>query len=254
MLNAANMPLFRQRYSVVKDALGNQRIFDLRRGGFVSGNGSPGAGGGSSPDTSTSLAQTPVALAKRAEEEQAASNKKLESLQEASVQGGMLRDKANEALKLLDNPDVSQGGFADWKQEGKNAIAGLTGGTVTLPGTDEGGKFQKLAAQLQGQYLSGQKGVRFAGPEIKFSETANPDMDKPREVNRQILHDSIRQADLMNKAYVLGNRHMKDYGVLGPKFNDELNALYAPGASAQLDAAPVKNALPKGVKSIQVIQ
>lgn len=245
MLNAANAQLFKQRFSVTKDSLGRMMIVDNHTGQVRDANGTPISGGGASggaagdgstPDTATTLASTPVAQEARAKADQEASQKTLEGLRASSVEASQMKSRVQEALALANDPNVHQGAYGGVIGHLKNTLASLTGGAMAPDGTDQTEALGKLFTQIQGQYLSAQKGVRFAGPEIKFSEGANPDLNKPAAVNQQILQDYGRQADLAVQAHDLANAHMKQYGVLGPKFNDALTQLYQQNPSSKLDA------------------
>lgn len=245
--NAANVPLMRQRYTVVKDSLGRQHVFDIHKGIFVdpasagmaSGVGSVGASApGTAPagalGVSEEIAQSPVALEQRAKNEQDTTSKTLEDMRSRSEAAKRLQDRANEMLKYLDDPNVSTGGFGESKQALKNAVMGVTG--YDLGGTEQGAAFEKGAKQLQGEYLQGQKGVRFAGPEISFADTAMPTLNKPRETNRQLLQDLIRNAQLDRDAYNIGLSHYNKYGVLGNAFRQELNQHFGRTPAAEADA------------------
>jgi hypothetical protein len=272
MLAASKTPT--NRFSVGTDKLGRQFIFDTHRGtvydqyGNVIGPGAKGAQGATAgglpsanvPNSSDALAQTPAALEERAKNDQKDTQSTLDALREGATQAKALQDRAEEALRLVHDPNVSQGAFGNAKAFVKNAVGSLSGGTLTPDGTDQSEALKKSFAQLQGQYLSAQKGVRFAGPEIKFSELANPDLDKPAAVNAQILQDYIRQADLAQKAFKLANDHYAAHGVLGPNFNAALMQLYKDNPTAVLNAVQPTTAtsapqgLPKGVKSISVVR
>jgi len=243
---AANAQLNKQRYTVVKDSLGGQHVFDVHKGIFVdpasigmaSGVGSVGATPGAAPAGATgvseSIAQSPVALEQRAKNEQDSTAKTLEEMRARSEAAKRLQDRAGEMLTLLSDPNVSTGGFGETKQAVKNAVYGLTG--YDPGGTEQGAAFEKGAKQLQGEYLQGQKGVRFAGPEINFSETAMPSLNKPRETNKQLLQDLVRNAQLDRDAYDIGLKHYNKYGVLGNAFRQELNEHFGQTPAAQADA------------------
>jgi hypothetical protein len=207
LLAASKTPT--NRFSVGTDKLGRQFIFDTHKGvtydqyGNASGPGvnpARAAGGATTanglpssnvPGSSEALAATPEGQLARAKQEQEDSAKTLASLRDSASEAKAMQDRAEEALRLVNDPNVSQGAFGNIKAFAKNAAGSLSGGTLTPAGTDQTEALKKNFAQLQGQYLSSQKGVRFAGPEIKFSELANPDLDKPAAVNAQILQDYI---------------------------------------------------------------
>jgi hypothetical protein len=264
MLSAAKTP--NTRYQVIKDELGNQRVFDTHRGIFVNGGaggvGTPGAGAtvsgtGETPDVSTAIANSPIGLKNRADEEAKASSKKMDALQEAYISSKELKDKANEAIALVRDPNVHQGALGNVIATGKNLVSSATGGAIKPEGTEQTGALDKLLTQIQGAYISTQKGVRFAGPEIQFGKLANGDLTKQREVNEQILQDYVRQADLVEQAYALANKHHRERGVLGPAFNADLLKLYQTTPSAHADAVQPTTSnpqgLPRGVSSIKVI-
>jgi GH24 family phage-related lysozyme (muramidase) len=265
MMNAANAPLFRQRYSVVSDKFGQQHIFDVRTGQIVQQTGgghnnrvptTAGAGGVQQQpqDTSETLANMPTSLAKRGELEQEGTAKQLDEMRERSEAAKRLQDRATEMLQLTDDPNVSFGGFSEQKQKLKNVVQGLTG--YDPGGTAQGASYDKNGQQMVREYLSGAKGARFAGPEISYAQSALPTLDKPRDTNKQILQDIVRNAQMDRDAYDIGLRHYKTSGVLGPKFREELNQHFNVTPTSKADAVQPSTArsYPKGVKSIEVIQ
>jgi hypothetical protein len=236
------------RYIVSSDKLGNQRVFDVHRGKFVDQQDLAQSQQNKvvSTDQATALAQTPEAQRKRAELDQEQSSKTLEALREGAIGGKTTHDLATEGLKLLDDPNVYVGPGAHTIGTAKSAALALP--DAMRPDFAQGGSqtaaLDKIFGQLQGSYLSSQKGVRFAGPELKFSSMANADLEKPKETNKQILQDYILRSEYGQKAFEMGNRHMRDYGVIGPRFNQELMDMHKNSPMSELNAVQPTNAPP----------
>jgi hypothetical protein len=268
---AAMAPLFKQRYSVVSDKLGRQMIFDQHRGIMIDPSAPrPVAGGaagaapmasvGAAPgDTGAALAQTPVALEARAKGDQEQSTKSLDALRDASIAGKEMQDKVDELTPLVRDPNVSQGGYGHLIAEGKNMLRTVTGGGIGQSAVPTEA-LSKGFADLQAKYLQGQKGIRFAAPEISFGERANADLDKPAPVNENILNDYRRHAVLMQQAYQTALEDMHTRGVVDSTTQSKIKKLYDHTPTSALTtvqpstANPNPQSLPSGVRSIKVVQ
>lgn len=131
-------------------------------------------------------------------------------------------DMNNKAIRLSQNPGVIQGpGLWNMLKEklGENTNGSLGG--VDLPAHEE---LDKLNKQLQGAMLSAQKGVRFAGPEIKFGEMASADLGKPAATNQEIYRANIANAQRIIDARDLARDHMDKHHVLGNAYSRDLQA------------------------------
>jgi hypothetical protein len=249
MLQALNSKQKEQNYSVVTDKLGRQMVFDHRTGKFIQ---PAGAGAGNPQSLDDQLAATPEALAARAKNSQEESSKKMGALSDAAAAAADLKAKAQEAMELSKDPNVYQGGLAHAAATAGNLplVGGMFSKSIKNTAT-----LDKVNAELTGLYMKSLGSMRVAGPEIKFGQMGSADLDKPAETNQQIYSDYIRHSDQAQKAYELGSKHMKEHGVLGQAFSDELNQMYRDNPSAALNPElKTQPALPKGVQSIKVIQ
>lgn len=222
---AANQPHF----NVVTDALGNRFMVDTRNGSVVSPTGAgmntpqtAGAQQGTPQGTSQALAQTPVALAKRAQDEQEASTKKMGDLEDAAAQAQGIIDQNTYAMKLSQDPSTVQGPGL-WNML-KEKTANFTNGSIGGVDVAKQAELDKINSNLVGSMLSAQKGVRFAAPEIKFGETASADTEKPAAANQQIYSNNIQNAQRVIDARDIARQHMAQYGVLGPEYSAQLQS------------------------------
>lgn len=220
---AANQPHF----NVVTDALGNRFMVDTRTGSVVSPSGGGmnqagggGPGGAQPQGMSQALAQTPVALAKRATDEQEASTKKMSDLEDSAAQAQGIIDQNNYALKLSQDPGTVQGPGL-WNML-KEKTANFTNGSFGGVDIAKQAELDKINSNLVGSMLSAQKGIRFAAPEIKFGETASADTEKPALANQQIYSNNIQNAQRVIDARDIARAHMAKYGVLGPEYSTDL--------------------------------
>lgn len=256
MMQAAMAPMFKQRYSVVKDAWGNQRVFDLHRGQFVGagaggaggggmpmggGGGVPAAGGGGAapggaggaaavppgftsgaPDQQESDANTMLGRTEQAKLLQEQSSKEMDGYNDSAAAAQALIPQLEKAKRLSQDPNVTQGG--EFVSGLSNAVkANLAGAGINLPGASQSAELEKLNSQIQGQYLTTLKGMtRLAGPELKFGEMANAGLDKPRETNQQIYDNMIQQMQRVIGTQQLANKHYSTYGILGSHFHSDL--------------------------------
>lgn len=219
--NAANAPHF----NVVTDALGNRYAIDTRTGMpmSVSGAGIPGAtaGGQQGPlDTQQGLAQTPVALAAKAEQEQKDSHEKMASLEDAAGAAQNFIDQNKQAMALSQDPGTLQGpGLTNMFRD---KIADMTNGSFGGVDIAKQHELDKLNQQLVSTSLSGLKGIRFAAPEIKFGQQASADLEKPAATNQQIYSNNIQNAQRVIDARDIARKHMSQFGVLGNAYSAEL--------------------------------
>jgi hypothetical protein len=239
MMNAVNMPLFRQRYSIVTDKLGRQYRLDIHTGavtpltpgatapGGAASGGAPAAG---APQTADEMNyQSPVAQEQAVKSQVESDQKKYDEIQDLGGQAQALIDQIDkQVMPLSKNPNVYQGSGADLALEGKKALAAGAKlfGFEGPKGVAESADLQKQNADLQAKFLAAQKGVRFAGPEIKFSGMANADIDKPAETNQQIYSNMRQQASRAVYAAQLARQYKAAGLPLGSRYHEELKQYY----------------------------
>jgi soluble lytic murein transglycosylase-like protein len=240
LMNAANMPLFRSRFSFSRDPLGNPLIFNNRtgqayqmgaNGGFtrLPGASAPsgqtgGAQAGGSPTVGPgpveATAQSPVARAAAAKTLAEESQKNFAGIQSSAADAQQLKDLIeNQAIPYSKDPSVIQGPGEWWKNGAKELGYSLG---MDIPSVAKTQDLEKLNSQLVAKSLSAQKGVRFAAPEIKFGQTANADIEKPAATNQQIYANLRDQAQRVMDIAAIARKHMETYGVLGPAFHQEI--------------------------------
>lgn len=233
MMNAANMPLFRARFSFSRDPLGNPVIFNMRTGqaygmgadgsSFSPIGGPPGTqvgSGAAAPGRVEATAQSPAVRAQAAKAMADESQKQYEALQSSAVDAQQLKDLLeHEAVPYSQNPNVYQGKGADWWNGAKSILYKMG---IDVSGAPEAEELDKINQQLVAKSLASQKGVRFAAPEIAFGRTANADMDKLPKVNQQIYETLIQNAQRSMDIAAIARRHMETYGVLGPAFHQDV--------------------------------
>lgn len=228
--NAANRPLFMQRFTTGRDALGRTFMVDTHTGQMSYPGAAPSDG---EPQTlQNQLAQTPVALAKRAEADQEASAEKMKSLEDAAAQAQGIIDQNNEAMALSKDPSTIQGPGL-WNMF-RQKLSENTNGSLGGMDLSKQAALEKINSNLVGSMLSAQKGVRFAAPEIKFGETASADTEKPAAANQQIYSNNIQNARRVIAARDIARKYMAKYSVLGSEYSKELqdyqnkNPVYQP--------------------------
>jgi hypothetical protein len=236
--NAANMPLFRQRFSPISDAYGNRYLLENHTGRMFNLDGSPLSQAGQATQQmqqgqqpqgdqgqadnqpmsiTQKFAQTPVARIAAAKAAQETSSKKMEALEEAAVKSQAMIDQNNYLMKLSKDPGVLQGPGM-WNMM-KEKLSENTNGSLGGVDLAKKAEFDKLNAQLVSSMLSSQTGIRFAAPEIKFGESASADSEKPAAANQQIYSNNIQNAKRAIAIRDLAREHIARYGVLGPEFS-----------------------------------
>lgn len=282
MLNATNMPLFRQRFSVSRDAYGNTLVIDNHTGIIRNGSGqivgggpqggaaaapggagaAPAQAGAAAPQGGGALennpiAMSPIAQTKRAELDQETSSKNYEAMSEAAVAAQQMKAKVQEARHImLSDPHINFGEGGELLNDIKSGVRTFSGGLVNPDGVTNADRLSKIFGQLNGDYLKSQGGVtRVAGPEIKFGQMATPGFDKQREANLQILSDYERQADLANNAFSTATKYRNaPGGTLGPNFKSDLVKMYGDNPSSQYktDAELTGTTAPSAFKVLKV--
>jgi hypothetical protein len=270
---AANKPLYVQHFVQTTDPWGNQGSMNVHTGQRFDSTGQPiGPAPGTSPgqpsappqqqqqgapSAAASLGLTPQeaqqtmdarTIAGRQELNKQAiadSDKKYSDIQDTYAKSQELKQQAEETLKYVQDPNVYQGTGADMAQHIKKMLG--------LSGADQTDAAEKGMARLQGLYLNSQKGMRFAGPEIKFGEMANPSLDKTRAANTQILQDIVRQADRGMGAMDIAQKYRDAGAPLGATFGKELKGYWDSHPSSKAEAVQASNA-PQDFKVLKVTE
>jgi hypothetical protein len=229
LMNANNMPLFRQNFSTFTDPYGRQGVLNHKNGSvtmfgqdgqpMVAG-GQPGASG--APDTATALAQTPKAMQERLALDQKTSSEKMNALDDAAGKAQAYIDQNNYAMSLSKDPSVLQGPGL-WNQLRQTA-ADNTGGTIGGIDVAKQHEFAKLNTQLVQNDLRQMPGIRTAAPEIKFGEMGSADTEKPAATNQQIYAQNIQNAQRVIATRDIARQHMQTRGVLGPQFSKDVQS------------------------------
>jgi hypothetical protein len=273
--NAANMPLFRQRFSVTSDAYGNRYIVNNHSGQVFNFRGQQMNGGAAAqpqqqPQASPQMQQapqgapgptgpvqlspeqqvlenqiqgignTPVGNTEFIKQQIEDSAKRKSALDQAAVDAGTTIDLANRQLALAKNPDVLQGTAAGIRAELAKAEAFVTGGKYGEQKSALTAEYDKNNAQLLGLNKSLLNGAKLAGPELGFMTEASPDSDKPANANISIFNHLIQQAQRTQAIAGLARK----YKVLGPAFTAEAqqymknNPIYTGKQPGEVDASP----------------
>lgn len=210
MMNAANMPLLRSRFSVMFDKLGRPMVTDTHTGKTKLMGGDGGGVTGQSP---VAQAASEKALAENSQKEYAASQA---AADQASQNLGLL----DQAEKLVRNPDVSQGTLGSARNEAKKAAA-LIG--IKLPGVNAGSSLDEITGQLKATQGKAIGMTRIAGPELKFLEDMNVSLNRPMETNLQAIANAKSIYQRVLAQHAARTAYMKTHGVLGPDFQAALD-------------------------------
>ncbi len=239
MLNAANMPLFRQRFSVSFDKRGFPMIFDTHRGTVVpmqpqtgssaQAGGDQSAAPGAPGQSPEAALATDKALAKASQEEYQAS----ETAYNSAVDN-LARIK--QAREFVNNPDTSQGPAGSMRTEAKAAVRAVTG--IDMGGIDQGQGLNEIAKALTAAQAKAMGVTRYAGPEIKMAQGSTLSDDRTQAANLQSLDNLEQLAKKTIAQHAARVQYMKTHnGILGPGFQQYLDQTNSDNPTYQVNPA-----------------